>query len=113
MLPEIRELVSFGKEVLVRPIQIFEGMLQSVHRRLFEPWGLSTRWRGLTRTPGGQQLGQGLVGEVFAPSSTGSLLQAQRFVEDEAACASKAAHLPALLLGGHQLEAKSLLEEWL
>jgi hypothetical protein len=39
------------------------------------------------------------------------LLQAQRFVEDEAACACKAAHLPALLPGGHQLEAKSLLDE--
>jgi hypothetical protein len=39
------------------------------------------------------------------------LLQAQRFVEDEAACACKAAHLPALVPGGHQLEAKSLLDE--
>jgi hypothetical protein len=39
------------------------------------------------------------------------LLQAQRFVEDEAACACKAAHLPALVPGGHQLEPKSLLDE--
>jgi hypothetical protein len=39
------------------------------------------------------------------------LLQAQRFVEDEAACACKATHLPALLPGGHQLEPKSLLDE--
>jgi hypothetical protein len=39
------------------------------------------------------------------------LLQAQRFVEDEAACACKAAHLPALLPGGHQLEPKSLLDK--
>ena len=111
MLLEVGELGSFAKEVLVRPVQIFEGMLQSVHRGFFEPWGLSARWRGLTRTPGGQLLGKGLVGEVFAPSSPGRLLQAQRFVEDEAACARKAAHLPALLPAGHQLEAKSLLDE--
>src|SRR5690606_4843091 len=90
------ESCALGKEVLVRPLQVLERVLQRMHWRIFEP----RRFAAIA--PSGQMLGHGHVTDVFLTRLVIGLLQGQRLVEDEPAGPGKAAHVALLLAIGHE-----------
>ena len=73
VLLEVGKPGLFGEEVLVRAIQVFEGMHARHAQSLFEPWVLTPRWRRLACTPSGQLLSQGLRKRGLCPQKHGWL----------------------------------------
>ena len=75
---EAREVGAFQEEVFVRFLQILQGLLQRVARRILEPW----RIRAVA--PGRQMLGHRHVADELVSGLVICFLQRQRFVQYEA-----------------------------
>ena len=96
LLLEAREVGTLGEEVGVSALQVFERLLQGMDWRIGQP----SRFRAVA--PCREFLAQSSVAELLLPLLIAFLLQRQRLVEDEAAGASKAAHLALLFAVRHQ-----------
>src|SRR5690606_36147986 len=90
-LLETWKVGPLGEEVGVSALKILERLLQRMHRRIGQP----RRFRPIA--PLGEQLAQAGVTEPLLALLVALLLQRQRSVENEAARAGEAAHLPLLL----------------
>src|SRR3984957_8129653 len=99
---EAGEHGSFGKEVFVRSLQIFERMLQWVYRGLIEP-----RCFGVI-APLCQLLCHRYIADKLTACLVVGLLQRQRLVEHEAARPGEAAHGTLLSTIGHEYKFEGL-----
>ncbi len=96
------EVGALGEEILVRLLEVFQGLLQRVTGCLCQPWCLRPI------APPGQQLGHGHVVDELQAGQVILFLQRQGFVVDEPASPGEAAHVALLLAIRHQFEPECL-----
>ncbi|MOA27444.1 hypothetical protein D3C78_1483240 [compost metagenome] len=104
-LLEAREVCTFLEEVLVGPIEVFESVLQGMHRGILQPRSF------VAVAPCGELFGQRHIADVLATRFTGFLLQCQRLVEDESRHAGELPQLALLLAGWLDAELVGLASE--
>jgi len=94
LLLEAREVGAFGKEVLVGPFHVFQGMLQRMHGRIGKPARLGAI------APGREVLCHRHIADECLTGFVVCLLQRQRLVKHEPARPREAAHEALLFAVG-------------
>jgi len=79
LFPEARKRRAFGEEVAVGPLQILQGLLQGMDRRIGQPYSISAA------APAGERLAQPRVAQLLLATLIAFLLQRQCLVVDEPA----------------------------
>jgi hypothetical protein len=99
---KLRKVGAFLEEIFVRLLQILQGVLQRMTRRVLQPRCVGTI------APPGQLLRHGDVADELAACLVIFFLQRQCLVVDEPARASETAHIALLLTIWHQFVLESL-----
>ena len=110
-LLEAGEVGTLLEEILVGPVEVFEGVLQGMHRGNLQPGRQPPGGQQRTVAPGCELLGHRHIADIFAAVFAVSLLQRQRLIEHAAAGSGELSQLALLFAGWLDAELVGLASE--